>query len=133
MSNELGYRERQLVELAAIGGSEHIRTLALVVANSRSSFTVSYVREQVPTYCVATLAELRAVSTQYFNDTYSADSEQGPAAAHMIAIDLTELPLQDTALFAANLRFATKLGILYILSPKQFDLFEEGTFDCVVR
>jgi hypothetical protein len=49
------------------------------------------------------------------------------------ALDLTRLPLEDTALFASGLKTASHLGEVYVLTPEQFELFDEGTFDFVVR
>ena len=125
MSSEAGHSEQQLMGLAAMGGTDRIKRLALVVAHPRASHAVSMIRNTVPTFSIRTLAELRVALTGQFAD----DS----VGAGTIALDISELPLPDVALFAMNLRSSPQNGVLYILTPNQFDLFEEGTFDFVVR
>ncbi|MEY4699994.1 MAG: hypothetical protein RL326_181 [Pseudomonadota bacterium] len=134
MSSDLGYRETHLLGLANEGGTPLLKRLALVVNDARGSHTVNMVRELLPTFVVQTLAELRGALTECFNEHSSLMASEAHEETHgVVAIDMTTVPLVETALFASHLRSAPQFGILYILTPKQFDLFEDGTFDFVVR
>jgi hypothetical protein len=134
MSSEAGYREQQLEGLAAMGGTGHIKRLALVVAHPRASHAVSMIRNTVPTFSIRTLAELRAALTsQFADDSAVLGQETSAGGLGALALDISELPLPDVGLFAVNLKSVPQLGVLYILTPNQFDLFEDGTFDFVVR
>ena len=134
MSTACDSHDRQIRQLVGSASSKHSARLALVVANSRSSHSASMIRGELPTFCVATLSELRAAL-----NTKECHSEQGASAVdeiggdRVIAIDLTDLALSDTACFARHLNSDSADCVLFIVSPEQFNLFEEGSFDFVVR
>ena len=67
------------------------------------------------------------------DDSAGLGQETSAGGLGAIALDISELPLPDAGLFAVNLKSVPQLGVLYILTPNQFDLFEDGTFDFVVR
>jgi hypothetical protein len=134
MNSDFGDREAQLLDLASSGGTTLMKRLALVVNESRASHAVSMVRETLPTFAVETLAELRSALTECFNEHSSVIASEAHKQTHgVFAIDMTGISLVETALFASHLRSAPQFGVLYVITPKQFDLFEDGTFDFVVR
>ena len=134
MNNQDGHTEQMLMGLAASGPSDLIRRMALVVRNSQMSHAASALRAAVPTFVVGSLAELRAALSLHQQRQSELDQERGgEGSAETVALDLTQLSLEDTGLFAVHLRPTSQLGVVYILTPEQFDLFEDGTFDFVVR
>lgn len=115
-------------------GPKYLKRLALVVRDSRASHAVAALRASVDTFAIATLAELRlALTGVYVDQEESQTHGESPKKSPVTAFDLTRLPLEDTALFASGFLNASYLGEVYVLTPEQFELFEEGTFNFVVR
>jgi hypothetical protein len=123
-----------LIGVASEGPTKYLKRLALVVRDSRASHAVAALRASVDTFAIASLSELRlALTEQHVYHEESQTWGKNLKESAVTALDLTRLPLEDTALFASGLKTASHLGEVYVLTPDQFELFEEGTFDFVVR
>lgn len=131
MNSDCADRDKMLLEVAANGPTDHIKRIALITPDSRGSFAVAALRGELPTFVVESLSELRAALTTCFEQR--AEEAKDGSNLGMFALDITRLSLSDTALIGESLGSATALGNVYVLTPEQFELFEEGTFDFVVR
>jgi len=134
MNNEMSGTEKMLLQLAQHGGTSGIRRLALIVHDSRVSHMAQVVRTTVPTCAIGTLGELRSALREHFiNQNGLENAASDELSAGIMAFDITHLPLDETALFAPNLRESNQLGAVYILTPEQHKLFEDNVFDFTVR
>ena len=134
MSEQMGNEGSMLGGIAANGPTKRFRRLALVVANSSASYAAAELRNVVETFVVETLAELRVALTAHFVKQHdSVGSQERGRFDRFIAVDMTRLPFEDTRLFAAGCGGTSQLGLVYVLTPQQFELFEDGVFDFVVR
>lgn len=134
MTDEIQNREQMLLGVAALGPTNHVKRLALVVEDSRASHAVAALRGLIKTFVVESISELRAALTLQFSNQYDHEqSLEGNGSAGFIGIDITRLPFPDTALLALSMRATYQIGVVYILTRAQFETFEEGTFDFVVR
>jgi len=122
-----------LMGLASAGGTKNIRRIALVVENSRMSFTTAGLRELVPTFVVESLPELRQALTMHYQGVTAENDDRVHTYPELIALDITKFNDEDLNLFAGYLSTKSELGVVYVLTPKQFDIFQPGTFDFVVR
>ena len=122
-----------LMGLASAGGTKNIKRIALVVQNSRMSFTTAGLRELVPTFVVDSLRELRQALTMHHEGAIAANDDRTHTYPELIALDITNFNDEDLELFAGYLSTTSELGVVYVLTPKQFDIFKPGTFDFVVR
>ena len=95
----------------------HLSRMALVAERGRQSFVLQEVRNQVPTYIVSSIGEMRAAMNG--QDT-------------LFALDMREMSIEDTALLALCLGESRQaLAAVYILSAEQFSLFDTDTFQFV--
>lgn len=115
-------------------GQGLLKRLALVVRDARASYAVAALRDRVPMFSVETLSELRAALSLQMNwYSESEVSEEIGARESVAGVDITRLPIDDTKLFASHLRSTSQCGLVYVVTPEQVELFEEGTFDFIVR
>jgi hypothetical protein len=109
---------------AQVFGSEFAKDLcrmAVVAAKGVHTFALQAIREAVPTFCVASLSELRFALHQ-----------QEPG--QVIALDIRDVSLEDVAILGPCLAEAqASRGLVYILSEEQFALFENVQFDFVQK
>lgn len=134
MTNSMGNQSERSIQLLEGGATPLIIRLALIVSNSGQSHCAHFLRSQLPTFVVADLAELRAALSLHFERQHLLQSAQNEDKMRgMIALDITHLSLEDTALFGSHLWAGCPLGIVYLMKPEQYECFEEGTFDFVVR
>lgn len=123
-----------LLSVAAGGPTNHVKRLALVVADSRTSYAVAALRDLIETYVVENLEELRVVLATQFERQYDSDTNSGGGAyAGFVGIDISRLSLVDTELFASALQARYQTAVVYVVTSEQIDLFDNGTFDFVVR
>lgn len=114
---EFNYLGAVLKSSAARGMSR----IGVVVEAGVQSFALQIIRAAVPTYGVETLRELRI-----------ALMEQEPGG--VIALDIRGISRADTALLAPCLAESSDArGLVYVMTPRQFDLFEDVAFDFVYR
>ena len=126
--------QAMMLSLATAGPTSRMQRLALVVHDSQTSSTAAALRLAVPTFSVTTLSELRSALTQHYKQQLMADDSEAPSLQrNSVGLDLTRLSVEEIELFAANLQRTTNLGVVYVVTPKQFDIFEPGVFDFVVR
>lgn len=134
MHSDVGDEEKKPFEVAESGSVNRLERAALITRDSRVCFTVAALRGMVPTFAVESLAELRAALSVCFEERWEAQqSEPKGSSTKLFALDITRIPLADTALLGQSLSGATALGAVYVVTPEQFELFEEGTFDFVIR
>jgi hypothetical protein len=134
MAEENNGREAMLLSVAAGGPTNHVKRLALVVTDSRASYAVAALRDLIETYVVDDLEELRAVLATQFQRQYETDVNPGGGAyAGFVGIDISRMSLADTELFASALQARYQTAVVYVVTSGQLDLFDNGTFDVVVR
>ena len=114
-----GYTEK-ILRHAEHSGSGRI---AVIAGRGSRSYVVEEVRNTVPTYLVNSLKELR----QAFMDVAKTRQK-------LIALDLRELPIDETELFAGQLALSTgNIGLVYIITKTQFAFFDGVEFGFVVK
>jgi hypothetical protein len=120
--------------IAVSGPTKRFQRLALVVANSSASYAVAELRRMVETFVVETLSELRVALTAHFIKQHNPETgHEADRFGSFLAVDITRLPFEDTRLFASEFGSVCQQGTVYVLTPQQFSLFEDGVFDFVVR
>lgn len=123
-----------LGEIAVSGPTKRFQRLALVVTNSSASYAAAELRKMVETFVVETLPELRVALTAHFVKQHKVEeSHARDRFESFLAVDIARLSLEDTRLFASGLGSVCEQGTVYVLTPQQFSLFEDGVFDFVVR
>jgi hypothetical protein len=110
--------------VAAVLQSEAARSMsrmAVVLDRGATTFALQAIREQLPTFCVASLRELTAA--------FSAAGE-----SPVCVFDIREIPREDIAIFASCLAesFGSR-GVVYVLTREQWDVMDGVHFDFVSR
>lgn len=135
MSDEMeNHAGTMLAGIAESGPTKRFQRLALVVANSSASYAAAELRKMVETFVVESLPELRVALTAHFVKQHSAEEiNERDRFGQFLAVDITRLPFEDTRLFASGFGSVCEQGTVYVLTPQQFSVFEDGVFDFVVR
>lgn len=111
--------DKHFISLVESGIGEEFGRMAIITNHMGDSFTLAALRDSVPTFIISSLEEFRA-SLRDVNE--------------LIAVDLRRLPHEETETLAKSLRNArVEMGIVYVLSDAQFNLFEDVQFGFVLR
>lgn len=103
--------------------AQSLGRIAVVKRARARGYLSEEVRRSVPTYLVSSLDEVRGALL---------DAERDAAA--VLGLDICELPQTDTELVASEARGPIgDRGIVYLLTPEQFCLFEPGVFGYVAK
>jgi len=112
--------------------SKTVRRIALVVDNPRTGLTAAGLQDLAPAIPVKTLEELTEALVSHHRGTLAPNEDGGPSESSLIAFDMTSFNAVDLPLLGGYLSTTSEVGAVYLFTPTQFELFNQGIFDLVL-